>query len=82
MAGAAGTASRTSAMAEQRLDDEIEQITHALQEAGPTSGNRLEQAVGGRSGLIRQASDELPEALEAVAVIGVLTVTPRPASHN
>ncbi|MFF3517123.1 hypothetical protein [Streptomyces sp. NPDC002573] len=30
MAGTAGTASRTSAMAEQRLDDEIEQITHAL----------------------------------------------------
>ena len=49
MAGTAGTASRTSAMAEQRLDDEIEQITHALQEAGPTSRDRLEQAVGGRS---------------------------------
>ncbi|MEU0395672.1 MFS transporter [Streptomyces sp. NPDC006208] len=49
MAGTAGTASRTSAMAEQRLDDEIEQITHVLQEAGPTSRNRLEQAVGGSS---------------------------------
>lgn len=44
-----GTASRTSAMAEQRLDDEIEQITHALQETGPTSRDRLEQAVSGRS---------------------------------
>ncbi|MEV2227416.1 MFS transporter [Streptomyces phaeochromogenes] len=49
MAGTAGTASRTSAMAEQRLDDEIEQITHALQETGPTSHDNLEQAVGGRS---------------------------------
>ncbi|MFD0213981.1 hypothetical protein ACFVH9_34085 [Streptomyces hirsutus] len=49
MAGTASTASRTSAMAAQRLDDEIEQITHVLQEAGPTSGDRLEQAVGGRS---------------------------------
>ncbi|MEV0976583.1 hypothetical protein [Streptomyces sp. NPDC049915] len=48
-AGTAGTASRTSAMAEQRLDDEIEQITHVLQDAGPTSRDRLEQAVGGRS---------------------------------
>jgi MFS family permease len=49
MAGTAGTASRTSAMAEQRLDDEIEQITHALRETGPTSRDQLEQAVGGRS---------------------------------
>jgi hypothetical protein len=49
MAGTAGTASRTSAMTEQRLDDEIEQITHALQEAGPMSRDGLEQAVGGRS---------------------------------
>ncbi len=48
-AGTAGTASRTSAMAEQRLDDEIEQITGALRETGPTSRDRLEQAVGGRS---------------------------------
>ncbi|WP_231627993.1 hypothetical protein [Streptomyces sp. Z38] len=36
-------------MAEQRLDDEIEQITHALRETGPTSRERLEEAVGGRS---------------------------------
>ncbi|WP_437023463.1 hypothetical protein [Streptomyces sp. enrichment culture] len=49
MAGIAGTASRTSAMSEQRLDDEVEQITQALQESGPTSRNQLEQAVGGRS---------------------------------
>ncbi|WP_237524970.1 hypothetical protein [Streptomyces sp. SID5643] len=49
MAGIAGTASRSSAMAEQRLDDEVEQITHALQESGPTSRDRLEPAVGGRS---------------------------------
>jgi MFS family permease len=49
MAGTAGTASRTAAMAEQRLDDEIELITHALHEAGPTSRDGLEQAVGGRS---------------------------------
>ncbi len=49
MAGTAGTASRTSSMAEQRLDDEIEQITHALRETGPTSRERLEEAVGGRS---------------------------------
>ncbi|MGW4872480.1 hypothetical protein [Streptomyces chartreusis] len=49
MAGTAGTTSCTSAMAEQRLDDEIEQITHALQAAGPTSRDQLEQAVGGRS---------------------------------
>ncbi|MFF9405259.1 hypothetical protein ACF1B0_06915 [Streptomyces anandii] len=49
MADTEGTAGRTSAMAGQRLDDEIEQIAHALQEAGPTSGDRLEQAVGGRS---------------------------------
>ncbi|MDQ0578360.1 hypothetical protein [Streptomyces rishiriensis] len=32
-------------MAEQRLDDEIEQITHALHEAGPTSRDGVEQAV-------------------------------------
>ncbi|MCP8708021.1 MFS transporter [Streptomyces sp. AC04842] len=49
MAGTAGAASRTSAMAEQRLDDEIEQITHALQESGPTSRDELKKAVGGRS---------------------------------
>ncbi|GHK03877.1 hypothetical protein SY2F82_66440 [Streptomyces sp. Y2F8-2] len=61
MAGTAGTASRTSATAGQRLDDEIEQMTHALQEAGPTSGDRLEQAVGGRSwgsGRLRRALRE------------------------
>lgn len=49
MAGTAGAASRTSAMAEQRLDDEIEQITHALQESGPTSRDELKKAVGGHS---------------------------------
>ncbi|MFD6310055.1 MFS transporter, partial [Streptomyces nigra] len=49
MAGTAGTASRTSAMAERRLDEEIEQITHALRESGPTSRDQLEQAVGGPS---------------------------------
>ncbi|WP_405633269.1 hypothetical protein OG933_07360 [Streptomyces sp. NBC_00016] len=31
------------------LDDETEQMIHALQEAGSTSGDRLDQAVGGRS---------------------------------
>ncbi|MGW0148023.1 MFS transporter [Streptomyces sp. NPDC003333] len=49
MAGTAGTASRTSAMAERRLDEEVEQITHALRESGPTSRDQLEQAVDGRS---------------------------------
>lgn len=49
MAGTAGTASRTSAMAEQRLDDEVEQITQALQESGATSRDQLEHAVSGRS---------------------------------
>lgn len=41
MAGTAGTASRTSAMAEQRLDDEIEQITHAFQEAARRAATDL-----------------------------------------
>ncbi|MFI8891648.1 hypothetical protein [Streptomyces paradoxus] len=36
-------------MAKQHLDDEVEHITDALQESGPTSGDRLEQALGGRS---------------------------------
>ncbi|MGW3724392.1 MFS transporter [Streptomyces sp. F001] len=49
MVGTAGTASRTSAMAEQRLDDEIEQVAQALQDAGPTSRDRLERAVLGGS---------------------------------
>ncbi|MFD8394458.1 hypothetical protein ACFV2N_35970 [Streptomyces sp. NPDC059680] len=62
MAGTAGTAGRTSAMAEQRLDDEIEQMTHTLQEAGPTSGDRLEQAVGGRSWRRRRLRRALRES--------------------
>ncbi|MEV5932773.1 MFS transporter [Streptomyces sp. NPDC052079] len=49
MAGTTGAASRTSAMADQSLDDEVEQIAHSLQESGPTSREQLEQSVGGRS---------------------------------
>ncbi|MFJ8075071.1 MFS transporter [Streptomyces sp. NPDC096176] len=49
MVGTAGTASRTSATAERHLDDEIEQVTHALQETGPTCRENLERAVDGRS---------------------------------
>jgi hypothetical protein len=49
IAGIPGMASRTSPIAEQRLDDEIEQVTRALEETGPTRRDRLEQAVSGRS---------------------------------
>ncbi|MEU0967041.1 MFS transporter [Streptomyces sp. NPDC005917] len=49
MVGTAGTASRTSAMAEHHLDSEIEQVTHALRQTGPTSREQLERAVDGRS---------------------------------
>ncbi|MET7572154.1 MFS transporter [Streptomyces sp. NPDC005492] len=49
MAGSTGTASRTSAMAEQHLDDEIEQVARALEASGPTSRDRLETTVSGRS---------------------------------
>ncbi|NUQ99408.1 MAG: MFS transporter [Streptomyces sp.] len=49
MVGTTGTASRTSAMAEQRLDDEIEQVAQALEDSGAISRDRLESAVSGRS---------------------------------
>ncbi|MEU5523575.1 MFS transporter [Streptomyces sp. NPDC047860] len=49
MAGTTGAASRTSAMADQSLDDEVEEIAHSLQESGPTSREQLEQSVHGRS---------------------------------
>lgn len=49
MVGTAGTSSRSAAMAERRLDEEIEQVARTLAERGPTSREELEQAVGGRS---------------------------------
>lgn len=49
MVGTTGTASRTSAMADQVLDDEIEQVSQALAERGPTSREDLERTVGGQA---------------------------------
>ncbi|WJY48764.1 MFS transporter [Streptomyces chengbuensis] len=49
LVGTAGTASRTSAMADQALDDEIEQVSQALAERGPTGREDLERIVGGRA---------------------------------
>ncbi|WP_327321608.1 MFS transporter [Streptomyces sp. NBC_01210] len=48
MVGTTGPASRTSAMADQSLDDEIEQVGHALEDHSPTREDALERAVGGR----------------------------------
>ncbi|MEW2083258.1 MFS transporter [Streptomyces sp. NPDC005283] len=65
MAGTTGAASRTSAMAERRLDDEIEELVRALEESGPATREGLEQAVHGRSwgpgrfaGALREAVEE------------------------
>jgi MFS family permease len=49
MVGSASTASRYSAMADQSLDDEIEQVSKALAEHGPTRREDLERIVRGRS---------------------------------
>ncbi|MFF0191224.1 MFS transporter [Streptomyces sp. NPDC005244] len=49
MVGTTGAASRTEAMAEQRLDDEIEQVSQTLERSGPASRGQLETAVSGRS---------------------------------
>ncbi|MFI1533374.1 hypothetical protein [Streptomyces anandii] len=49
MAGTTGAASRTSAMAGQRLDEEIEELVRALEESGPATREGREQAVHGRS---------------------------------
>jgi CRP-like cAMP-binding protein len=59
--GTTGTASRTSAMADQVLDDEIEQVSQALAERGPTSREDLERTVGGQAwgpGRLRKALRE------------------------
>ncbi|MEV6782140.1 MFS transporter [Streptomyces sp. NPDC051098] len=49
MAGTAGAASRTSAMADQSLDHEIEQLSQTLAQRGPISRKELERAVRGRA---------------------------------
>jgi cobalamin biosynthesis protein CobD/CbiB len=49
MVGSASTASRYSAMADHSLDDEIEQVSKALAEHGPTRREDLERIVRGRS---------------------------------
>jgi hypothetical protein len=47
MVGTAGTASRYAASAERDLDVEIEAISRALREHGPTGRRRLGELVGG-----------------------------------
>ncbi|GAA3828460.1 MFS transporter [Streptomyces phyllanthi] len=48
MVGTADASSRTAAMADRRLDEEIEQVSQALAERGPTSRSELQQTVSGR----------------------------------
>ncbi|WP_406222585.1 MFS transporter [Streptomyces decoyicus] len=71
MAGTAGTASRTSAMAERSLDHEIEQVSRALAEHGPTRRDALERTVDGRSwgpGRFRKALREAVRESRAKAL--------------
>ncbi|MFD6994336.1 MFS transporter [Streptomyces sp. NPDC059943] len=49
MVGTMGTSSRSSAMAEQSLDDEVEQVAKVLDASGPLKRVELKKAVGGRS---------------------------------
>lgn len=84
MAGTAGTASRTAAMAEQRLDDEIEQVSQSLQHSGATSREQLETAVGGRSwgpGRFRRALREAVSESRASRLPGDVYAPPD-ASHE
>jgi MFS family permease len=48
MVGTAGTASRYAASEERDFDNEIEVISHALREHGPTERHQLSDLVGGR----------------------------------
>ena len=61
MGGTTGPTSRSKAMADRALDDEIEQVTKTLGEQGTTRGTELEKAVHGRSwgpGRFRKALGE------------------------
>jgi MFS family permease len=48
MVGSAGTASRTTAMAEEELDSEIEHLSRSLSQAGEADSGELARRVGGR----------------------------------
>jgi MFS family permease len=49
MVGTASTASRNAAMADQSLDNEIEQVSQALADHGPIRREELEHTVAGRT---------------------------------